>query len=136
MKELTLAATLNNIPMVTAFIDEQLEALNCPMKAQMQIDVAIDELFGNIAHYAYPGGAGDATVRFDFNEATRMASITLIDSGIPFDPLQKDDPDLTIPADERAVGGLGIFMVKKTMDSMEYRREEGLNILTIHKRMA
>ena len=135
MKELTLAATLDNIPVVTAFIDEQLEALSCPMKAQMQIDVAIDELFGNIAHYAYPGGTGDATVQFDYDEAVRTASITFIDSGIPFNPLQKSDPDVTISADEREVGGLGIFMVKKTMDNMKYRYERGRNILTIRKRM-
>ena len=136
MKELTLAATLDNIPVVTAFIDEQLEALSCPMKAQMQIDVAIDELFGNIAHYAYPGGTGDATVQFDYDEAVRTASITFIDSGIPFNPLQKSDPDVTISADEREVGGLGIFMVKKTMDSVKYRYENGCNILTIQKHLA
>ena len=133
MKELTLAATLENIPVVTAFIDEQLEALGCPMKAQMQIDIAMDELFGNIAHYAYPDSDGVATVRFDYDAAARRVSITLIDSGIPFDPLQKADPDVTISADEREVGGLGIFMVKKTMDGMEYAHENGMNILTIRK---
>ena len=136
MKELTISAELENIPAVTAFIDEQLEALDCPMKAQIQIDVAIDELFGNISHYAYPNGTGDVTVRFDFDETTRTASITFIDSGIPFDPLQKDDPDVTISADKREVGGLGIFMVKKTMDSVKYRYENGCNILTIQKHLA
>ena len=135
MKELTLGATLNNIPVVTAFIDEQLEALDCPMKAQMQIDVAIDELFGNIAHYAYPDGSGDATVQFRFDEATRTASITFIDSGIPFDPLQKADPDVTLSVDEREIGGLGIFMVRKTMDSMEYSYENRHNIVTVQKRL-
>lgn len=135
MKELTLAAALNNLPMVTAFIDEQLEALSCPMKAQMQIDVAIDELFGNIAYYAYPNSAGDATVRFDFDAFTHTVSITLIDSGVPFDPLQKADPDITLSMDEREAGGLGIFMVKKTMDSVEYTFENGRNILTIQKRV-
>ena len=133
MKELTLAATLENIPKVTEFIDEQLEALDCPMKSQMQIDMAIDELFGNIAHYAYGDGAGDATVRFDFDESTRVASITFTDRGVPFDPLQKADPDVTLSAEERAVGGLGIFMVKKTMDKLEYSHENGCNILTIYK---
>ena len=135
MKELTLAAALENIPAVTSFIDEQLEALDCSMKAQMQIDVAIDELFGNIAHYAYPNGTGSATVRFDYEESTRTASVTFIDSGIPFDPLQKADPDVTLSLNKREVGGLGIFMVKKTMDSLEYRYEEGRNIVTIHKRI-
>lgn len=133
MKELTVSAKLENIPVVTAFIDERLEALDCSMKAQMQIDIAIDELFGNIAHYAYPDGTGDATVRFEFDEATRTASITFIDSGMPFDPLEKADPDVTLSAQEREIGGLGIFMVKKTMDKIEYSYENGFNILTIHK---
>lgn len=135
MKEMTLAATLENIPVVTAFIDAQLEALSCPMKAQAQIDVAIDELFSNIARYAYPNGIGDVTVRFDFDETPRMVSVTFIDSGIPFDPLQKADPDVSRPADEREAGGLGIFMVKKTMDKLAYRHENGFNMLTIYKRI-
>ena len=135
MKEVTVAATLDNIPVVTAFVDEQLEALDCPMKAQMQIDVAIDELFGNIAHYAYPGSEGNATVRFDFDEMTRTVSITFIDNGIPFDPLQMADPDVTVSAEEREVGGLGIFMVKKTMDSINYQYENECNILMIQKQL-
>ena len=135
MKELTLAASLENIAEVTAFIDEQLEALDCSMKAQMQIDIAIDELFGNIAHYAYGDGTGDATVRFDFDEVTRMASIAFIDGGVPFNPLEKADPDVTLSAEEREIGGLGIFMVKKSMDKMEYSHENGFNILMLHKRI-
>ena len=103
------------------------------MKAQMQIDIVIDELFGNIARYAYGDGTGDATVRFEFDGPTRTASVTFIDGGVPFDPLQKPDPDVTLSAEERAVGGLGIFMIKKTMDRVEYRRENSMNILTIYK---
>ena len=135
MKELTVPATLENITVVTAFIDEQLEALDCSMKAQTQIDIAIDELFGNIAHYAYPGGTGDATVRFDFDEATRTASIAFIDGGVPFNPLEKADPDVTLSAEERGIGGLGIFMVKKTMDDLTYRYEDGKNVLTLYKQI-
>lgn len=135
MKELTLAAKLESIAVATAFVDERLEALDCSMKAQMQIDIAIDELFGNIAHYAYPGGTGVATVRFDFDEATRVVSIAFIDSGVPFDPLEKADPDVTLSAEERQIGGLGIFMVKKTMDKMEYHYENGFNVLMLHKRI-
>lgn len=133
MKELTLAAELENIAAVTAFVDEQLEALDCSMKAQMQIDIAIDELFGNIAHYAYGEGTGDATVRFGFDEATRTASIAFIDGGVPFNPLEKADPDVNLSAEERGIGGLGIFMVKKSMDKMAYSRENGHNVLTIYK---
>ena len=135
VKELTVQATLENISAVTAFIDEQLEALDCPMKAQMQIDVAIDELFGNIAHYAYGDGVGDATVRFEFNAETRVASITCMDRGVPFNPLESADPDVTLSAEERGIGGLGIFMVKKTMDDMTYAYRDGQNRLTIRKRI-
>ncbi|MBR1709926.1 MAG: ATP-binding protein [Clostridia bacterium] len=135
MKELTVPATLENIPVVTAFIDEQLEAVDCSMKAQMQIDITIDELFGNIAHYAYPDGTGEAMVRFDFDETARMASIAFIDGGVPFNPLEKADPDVTLSTEERGIGGLGIFMVKKSMDKLEYHYENGFNILIIHKRI-
>ena len=135
MKELTLQAITANIPQVTAFIDEQLEAADCPMKAQMQIDVAIDELFGNIAHYAYAPDTGNATVRFELDEALRMATITFLDSGVPFDPLAKMDPDVSSPAHERQIGGLGIFLVKKTMDAISYRYENGQNILSIQKKI-
>lgn len=135
MKELRIQATLESIPVVTSFIDEQLEALACPMKAQMQIDVAIDELFGNIAHYAYGDATGEAAVRFEFDDTTRMARITFADSGVPFNPLENTDPDVSLSAEERGIGGLGIFMVKKTMDQLEYRYENGFNLLTIHKRI-
>lgn len=135
MKELTVQATLENIPLVTAAMDEFLEALECPLKAQMQLDVAVDELFGNIAQYAYPDGTGSVTVRFDHDEAARMVSVTFMDSGVPFDPLKQRDPDVSLSIDDRKEGGLGIFMVKKTMDHMVYRHEDGCNLLTIYKRI-
>ena len=135
MKELTVQATLENIPLVTAAMDEFLEALDCPLKAQMQLDVAVDELFGNIAQYAYPDGTGSVTVRFDHDEAARMVSVTFMDSGVPFDPLKQRDPDVSLSIDDRKEGGLGIFMVKKTMDHMVYRHEDGCNLLTIYKRI-
>ena len=133
MKELTIAATVENIEAVTDFVNEQLEALNCPMKAQMQIDIAIDELFGNIAHYAYNPDVGDATVRVEVTEEPLSVIITFIDGGVPYDPLAAADPDTTLPAEERTIGGLGIFMVKKSMDEITYRYENGSNILSIRK---
>ena len=133
MREIILSATVENIAKVTAFVDEQLEALSCPMKAQMQINVAIDELFGNIASYAYAPGTGEATVRFDFDADTRMVSIIFLDSGVPFDPLSIADPNVSASAEERGIGGLGIYLVKKTMDRVDYRYADGKNILTIHK---
>ena len=135
MKELTIAAAVENIAAVTSFVDEQLEALDCPMKVQMQIDIAIDELFSNIAHYAYAPGAGDVTVRVEITEAPPAAVITFIDQGVPYNPLTAADPDTSLSADERAIGGLGIFMVKKSMDEITYKYENGSNILSIHKKL-
>ena len=135
MKELTIAATVENIETVTDFVNEQLEAYDCPMKAQMQIDIAIDELFGNIAHYAYNPEVGSATVRVEVVEDPLSVIITFIDNGVPYDPLKKDDPDTTLSAEDREIGGLGIFMVKKTMDDIIYEYKDGQNRLTIVKKI-
>lgn len=136
MKELTTEATIENIEKVTDFVNEQLEAVDCPMKAQMQIDIAIDELFGNIANYAYHPEVGSATVRVEVTESPLAVIITFIDNGVPYDPLAKDDPDTTLSADERQIGGLGIFMVKKSMDQISYEYKDGQNILRIKKNLA
>ncbi len=135
MKELTLEATVDNLNAVTDFVNEQLELYDCPMKAQMQIDVAIDELFSNIAHYAYNPNVGPATVRVEVAEDPLSVIITFIDNGIPYDPLAKADPDITLSAEERGIGGLGIFMVKKTMDDVTYEYKDGQNILKIKKHL-
>ena len=134
MKEITLEAAINNIRKVTDWVDAELESLGCPPKTMMQIDVAIDELFTNIASYAYPQGTGAAVIRFEHGDG--MVSITFEDEGIPYDPLQKPDPDVTLSAKERKVGGLGVFLVKNLMDSMEYQRKDGRNVVTIRKRIA
>ncbi len=133
MKERTFDAVIASLPEVTSFINEWLESLECGMKAQAQVDLAVDELFTNIASYAYAPDSGKATVRLDFDEASRMASVTFIDGGIPYDPLMKPDPDVTLSAEEREIGGLGIYLAKKATDRMEYRREKDQNILTIYK---
>ena len=135
MKELTIAATVENIEVVTDFVNEQLEEFDCPMKAQMKIDIAIDELFGNIAHYAYNPGVGDATVRVEVVEDPLAVIITFIDKGVPYDPLAKADPDITLSAEEREIGGLGIYMVKKSMDDITYEYKDGKNILNIRKNL-
>ena len=135
MKELTIEAKTANIETVTNFVNEQLEALDCPMKAQMQIDIAIDELFGNIAHYAYNPDVGEATVRVEVAEDPLAVVITFIDNGVPYDPLAKTDPNTTLSAEEREIGGLGIFMVKKTMDEIAYEYKDGQNILAIKKNL-
>ena len=123
MKELTIKAAIENLPAVTAFLDEILEAADCSMKAQMQLDVAMDELFGNIARYAYAPGEGNATVRVSVDTDARVAEVTLIDSGIPFNPLEASQPDTAASAEDRPIGGLGIFLVRKTMDDVSYVRD-------------
>lgn len=133
MKELTIDATIKNIEQVTAFVDEQLRVLDCPMKTQVQIDIAIDELFGNIARYAYNPEVGSATVRVEVCEDPVSVVITFIDNGMPYDPLAKEDPDVTLSLEERGIGGLGIYMVKKTMDDIVYEYKDGKNILKIKK---
>ena len=135
MKELTVEAKTTNIEAVTDFVNEQLEALDCPIKAQMQIDIAIDELFGNIAHYAYNPEIGKATVRVEVIEDPLAVTITFIDNGVPYDPLAKADPDTTLSAEEREIGGLGIYMVKKSMDDITYEYKDGQNILAIKKNL-
>lgn len=135
MKEMTVTADVKNIEKLTEFVNAELEALGCSPRAQIQIDVAIDELFGNIAHYAYGSDGGEATVRFEAEQEPLTAVITFIDRGKPFDPLQKEDPDTTLSVKERQIGGLGIFLVKKTMDGMAYQYCDGQNMLTIRKKL-
>ena len=133
MKELELEAKVENLSEVLAFVDEQLEAADCPMKIQMQIDIAVEEIFVNIANYAYAPEIGTATVRVEVMRDPPSVDITFIDKGIPYDPLAKADPDVTLSAEERQIGGLGIFMVKKSMDDVKYAYLDGHNILTIKK---
>lgn len=133
MKELDIEALVDNLDTVIAFIDEELEAAECPPKIQMQIDLAVEEIFVNIANYAYDPETGPATVRAEVHPDRSAVSITFIDRGVPYDPLAKADPDLSKSAEEREVGGLGIFLVKKTMDDIRYEYVNGSNILTIVK---
>ena len=122
MKSITVEAKIENVDKVTEFVNEVLEEKECPLKVQMQLDVAIDEIFGNIAYYAYGKGSGNATIQ--------------IDQGIPYNPLENKDPDITLDIEDREIGGLGIFLVKKTMDELSYEYVDGQNILTMKKELA
>ena len=115
----------------TDFINAFMEAADIEMKTIMQIDVAFEEMFVNVAHYAYEGDSGDVAVRIEKTDA--CVEVTLADSGIRYNPLEKTDPDITLNAEERPIGGLGIFMVKKSMDQVDYEYKDGQNILTIKK---
>ena len=131
--ELELEAKTENLPEVLSFIEQHLESVNCPPKTQMQISVAAEEIFVNIASYAYAPKVGKATVRVEVSEDPVSVTITFMDNGKPFDPLKKEDPDVALPAEEREIGGLGIYMTKKIMDDVHYEYVDGKNILTMEK---
>lgn len=133
MKEITVDATIKNVETVTLFIEEQLEAMDFPMKQVIQINIAIDELFSNIANYAYPDGNGQARICIEPATDPEGVWIHFHDWGTPYDPTKKEDPDVTLSVADRQIGGLGIFIVKKSMDDVQYERKDNQNILSIRK---
>ncbi len=135
MKELVIAADRNNLLKVQSFIDEQLEDAGCPMLTQIAIDVAVEEIFVNISSYAYDQEIGGAVVQVEMLDEPLSVKITFIDNGKQYDPLAKPDPDITLSAKQRKKGGLGIYMVKNSMDDMRYEYRDGKNILTIKKNL-
>jgi len=124
---------------IIAFIEQEMEKLNASSKITTQLCIAAEEIFVNIAHYAYMDKAGhvkaDATMKLGIGCEDGMVTLRFIDRGLPFDPLAKNDPDVTLSAEDRDIGGLGIFMVKKTMDNVEYKYENGQNIFSIFKKL-
>ena len=129
----TFPAKIEALSDVLGFVDQTLEEYGCPMKVQTAVCVAIEEVFVNVARYAYGEGEGDVTLGIGFEEGSRTVTFRMADKGVQFDPLQKPDPDITLSAKERQIGGLGIFITKKTMDSIAYAYEKGENILTMKK---
>ena len=127
MKKLTVPAQMDELETVQEFIEQELEQHGCDMHIQMQIAMAVEEIFVNIAHY------GDATIQCEIKENPLRTEIQFMDHGIPFDPLKKEDADTSPEALEAREGGLGILMVKKMMDDVTYQYEDGKNVLTIHK---
>lgn len=133
MKELTVEAIVEQIETVTEFVNAELEKLDCPMKARIQLDIAIDEIVSNIAYYAYGEKTGTVTVRIEALQKENGVQMMFLDSGVPYDPLTRQDPDISAEIEERKEGGLGIFLVRKTMDDMKYEYKDGQNCLTIRK---
>jgi len=133
MKELTVEAIVEQIETVTEFVNAELEKLDCPMKARIQLDIAIDEIVSNIAYYAYGEKTGTVTVRIEALQEENGVQLMFLDSGVPYDPLTRQDPDISAEIEERKEGGLGIFLVRKTMDDMKYEYKDGQNRLTIRK---
>ena len=143
VNELRVTADVNNLQSVMSFLQTHLDAQDCPRKARMAIELAVEEVFVNIAMYAYVSGNGEVTVRIcpsgdgpadeTAPEGSRGIEVTFIDQGIPYDPLAREDPDVTLPANQRRIGGLGIFLIKQQMDDVTYEHRDGSNILTLKK---
>lgn len=130
-KTLDIDSSRDNVLEVTSFVDANLELNGCSPKAMIQIDVALDEVFGNISAYAYGDKKGPVSVQVGFSDG--KAIIRFFDSGMPYNPLEAADPDVTLSIEERKVGGLGVFIVKKTMDEVFYEFVDGQNVLTLVK---
>ena len=133
MDNLQIAANESNLYAVNDFIDAKLDEVECLPQTRMQIELAVEEIFVNIARYAYRPDEGPVTIQVTVEDAPIRVILTFIDKGKPFDPLSKKDADVTLPPEEREIGGLGIFLVKKTMDSVKYEYRNGQNILTVVK---
>ncbi len=133
MKEIKVQAIPDNLHLVLDFIDSELEASNCPTKKKMQIAIVVEEIFINVAYYAYFPDTGTVLVRCQVENNPPQITIQFIDSGKPFNPLDKKDPDITLTAEERDIGGLGLYMVKKSVDCVNYEYQNEKNILTIKK---
>jgi anti-sigma regulatory factor (Ser/Thr protein kinase) len=130
MEELIVRAKPENLDGVQAFVSERLA--DYPPKLLNKIGVVVDEIFANIVSYAYDHPDGDVTIRITIKADDIV--IEFEDSGVPYDPLDAKDPDITLSAEEREIGGLGFFMVKNIMDTVEYRRDGVKNILTVKKK--
>ena len=130
-EELKISADVANLDQVLEFVETRLEAHDASMKSITQISIAVEEIYVNIAHYAYGDSTGDATIQVSFDD--RVLVITFIDTGMPYDPLAKPDPDITLSVEEREIGGLGIYMVKKSMDDVIYKRDGDKIVLTLKK---
>ena len=133
MEILTVKAIPQSIDIVTAFADRIMTEHECSGIIKAKISIVIDEIVSNISSYAYPDGGGE--LEFSIGVSEGSVIMTFTDMGQPFDPLKNPDPDVSIPTSKKQVGGLGIFMTKKMMDSVAYRYDDGKNILTITKKL-
>ncbi len=135
MQDITLQASDDTLYTVLDAIEAHLCKNGCPDAVKTQVLISVEEIYVNIAHYAYGGDKGEATVQMEVTQNPRICRVVFKDRGIPYNPLEKEDPDISLSAGEREIGGLGIFMVKQCMDKITYRYEDGYNILAIEKHL-
>ena len=132
MVKKSFKAKKESLPEAMAFLEEQLDKLNVDAKKKMQVSIAVEELFVNIANYSYAAEDGEVEIQIDKDA---VLIISLIDSGQPFNPLERKDPDVNAPLEERDIGGLGIYMAKQNADKIEYEYKDGKNIVRIFKKL-
>lgn len=135
MKEFIVEADIKKLDAVHAFIRDSIEGYDCPMAIQFQLEVAVEEIYVNIAYYAYPNAVGITTLRTDVVEEEKgpVLTIEILDQGRPYNPLEHEAPDVGLSIEERDAGGLGIYMVKNSMDALEYKYENNSNVFTVKK---
>ena len=132
MNQIIVRSDKKNLNIVLSKINEALEKHNPPMKSRLQLEMAIEELFVNICSYAYPD-EGDIVIQYCVEDNSLKVIVNFIDNGIPFNPLEKEEPDLSLGVEEREIGGLGLTLVRKNVDSLDYKYENNYNILTLEK---
>jgi anti-sigma regulatory factor (Ser/Thr protein kinase) len=132
---ITLAAVPENFAAAQEQVRSFLGSDSCSMRTLFELDMVVEEVFINVASYAYPGSTGSVSLDLALDKEQNFLYLTFRDSGIPYDPLRKQSPDLSAPAEKRPIGGLGIFLVQKYSDSLSYEYAEGENRLTIGKKL-
>lgn len=137
MKQIEVTATIQNLPKVFDFLQNAFDGIDVTPQTKRQIKMCVEEIYTNIANYAYNPEVGPATVTFSVDDEIKPAKITITfsDSGKPYDPLKHEDPDLELSLEETPIGGLGIFLVKETMDKVEYKLKDGKNVLIMEKNL-
>lgn len=132
-KTITISAETQQLDDVLSFINAPLEALGVSEEEKVVIDIAVEEIYVNIALYAYEPGRGPVTLRWTLEDEPLSIQIDFMDRGTPYDPLAREDPDLTLSAEDRQIGGLGIYMVRKSMDEVSYEYRDGQNCFMMKK---
>lgn len=132
-RELTVPATVESLRYITACLAELLASVHVPVAEKLQMEFAVEEMFVNIACYAYKDQQGTVVVRARLEKEPLCIEFAFLDTGRAYNPLEQAEPDITSSLEDRAIGGLGIFLTKKNVDDVRYERSDGRNILTLRK---
>ncbi|MCF8358270.1 MAG: ATP-binding protein [Prolixibacteraceae bacterium] len=134
-EEISIKSSIDELPVLAGKIEALGEKWDLPMPLTMNLNLVLEEAISNIVFYAFPDKAEQQTVNIDINYEKGEIEIVIKDNGIPFDPTAKEKPDIDLPADQRPIGGLGIFLITKIMDSVNYKRDNDKNILILKKKI-